>query len=744
MKIYHRLKKGGGNFFVPERCLFFDTETKYVQNDKFVEHDFWFGYMIYIDGRYRDERIISQKDDFWIYIDRLFESDKTPVYCIAHNAFFDFMIVGGFEYVLKYGYHLRKPPITDKGLFIMEIERGNDRVVFLNLGNWFKTSVKELGKTVGIEKFEMPSMSDSFDKWVQYCKRDVEVIEKVFFEFMNFIKMHDLGGLSYTIASQAFNTFLYRFLNTDLYIHANKDVIALERRAYHGGRTEAFYLGQINDAVYVLDVHSMYPSVMRDMLYPVKMIRYYDKSDMSTYIYYRNRDKLIIADVLVETDKPIVPYRHGRLIAPVGKFWTALTSVEIDFLLENGGKIHEWGAMAVYNADRLFSSYVDYFYTLKENSSKQSNKTHYMLYKLFLNSLYGKFGQRTPKWQYAGNYENFHDVDFTTFYDPQTGKRENVRIYAGVIEKSGEAGESFNSFVAIAAFVTAYAWVKLTRYIITAGWGHVYYCDTDSIFCDEEGYQNLLNAGYVGDELGKLGLEYVVNKMIIYGLKDYEVVVDNKTKVKLKGISKDAVMVIPDGAIMSIAGKDVNKFIERCMEHGIVIKQIDGTYVLKNGSISLKENELKIPTFQELSHGLDVYLTEWDINGFAQLQWLSFAGHVRCKRFDKYVNRIVVKKLKREYKKGILTETGWVKPFELNEEQRADEKVNMPEENAKKVREFMQKLRNYANLLTRGKISKDDLPSWAIALIDEYIIGKKMIVVKKLHQFISGDIENGI
>lgn len=727
-RFYHKLEFRN-TFLRPKRIVFFDTETNYQQNGEFIEHEFWFGYLVYREGGYRTEKLLLKKDDFWDFIDFLFIGDKEEVYVVAHNCFFDFMIIGGFASAFSRGFHLVRPPVSDKGLFIALFERGKERVYFLNLGNWFKSSVKELGKTVGLQKLDMPPRDAPFDQWVMYCKRDVEVIEKVFIHFLEFIDKNDLGGLSYTIAAQAFNSYLYRFKKHEIFIHSHEQATELERRAYHGGRTEAFYIGEIKDKVYVLDVHSMYPSIMRDCAVPVKFIKYLEKPRLDDYLYYRSRGYLVIADVLVKTDKPIVPLRGERLIAPVGKFRTALTSVEIDFLFENGGDVLEWYGMSVYIGDVVFKDYVEYFYHYKEQAAKENNKVDYMLYKLFLNSLYGKFGQRSPKWNRVGTTQDLSQVDYKIAIDALTGKKHNIRIYAGVVEQSDDYRESAHSFVAVSAFITAYGWVKITNYIIKAGWENVYYTDTDSIFTNEIGYNRLLKGGYIGDELGMLGLEYIADGMYIYGLKDYQVNINGKRMVKMKGVSKDAVAVIPDNTVIRIFGKDVEKFLARCEEHGLSIKMSDDVYLLEDGIISLSDNDFGIVTFKELSEGLDVHITDIGTTAFAQLQWLSFAGHVRERNLMKYINRIIVKRLRREYKKGIITKEGWVKPFEMNDvdvEQSSEEKLHV------RTYEIFRKFVKYLDKLKSYKKQKD-IPEWVYKLKE---CSNKEEVINKIRDMI--------
>lgn len=669
-KWWHLLKPNHGNSY-PTRFIFFDTETKQVWRGKELEHEFWFGYMIYhdIDKSIRHETAFETQDQFWDFID-LWTQKRKRLVLVAHNAFFDFMSVGGFKRAKDHGWILRTTPIFEKGLFIATFTRGEGKkreyIEFLNLGNWFKMKLSSMGEVLGFEKLEMPSYDDSFDKWIEYCKRDAEIVERMVLKYIEFLQKHDLGKFSKTIASQAFHAYRHRFMKNNIFVHAHEEAIKLERECYHGGRSEAFYIGKINNKVYVMDVHSMYPSVMIDELYPIKFIKYKNKGNLYALRSYMRRGYLVIAEVLVETDKPVVPKKAERLIAPIGRFRTVLTTPEINYLLETGGKILDVYRFSVYEGAKIFSEYVKYFYHLKETAT---NKVDYLFVKLFLNSLYGKFGQRSPKWQKAGTNDDYEKFGVERYYDPSGDKWINMRTYAGIVEVSGDYGESYNSFVAIAAHVTGYSWVKLTRAIAAGGFDNVYYCDTDSIFTNEETYKKFLDIGLVGEELGKFGLEKVADTAEINGVKDYVLHMGDQKQRKLKGVSKASVLVLTKGSEIEISGKDELKAINLLQDYGLEFEYNSGAYHIKksNTTIALVENEFGFPLLSKILKDLDVVIKDIRSPGYAQLQWLSMASHIRKGYTDKYTCQVIVKHLSRKYEKGIITKTGRVKPFVLRE-----------------------------------------------------------------------------
>jgi hypothetical protein len=95
--------------------------------------------------------------------------------------------------------------------------------------------------------------------------------------------------------------------------------------------------------------------------------------------------------------------------------------------------------------------------------------------------------------------------------------------------------ESYDSFPAIAAHVTAYGRAVLWRLMSLAGKGNYYYCDTDSLIVNATGFKRL-RSEMSDTDLGKLKVVETMQRMAIYGLKDYE----TGQKVVTKGIRSNA------------------------------------------------------------------------------------------------------------------------------------------------------------------------------------------------------------
>lgn len=588
---------------LPRFIIAVDTETEPEQIDEKTElHKLKLGWAIFKDRLHNKEEAFYFENvkDFWDWLKSKCKN-KTTLYVFAHNFDYDFQVLNGFKYLTEHlGAKITKF-IVDSNVFIVRARlEGFDglkssycNLEFISTTNYSNYSLKKIGKILGLEKFEIDFKSASKEELKRYCYRDTEIVLRFVEYLLKFIEEHDLGNFQPTIASQAFNAFRHRFMKHKILIHAHPKATELERLSYRGGRTEAFFIGKwTRGTVYKLDVNSMYPFVMKAFEYPVKLVRVlpYTSVDQLKRIM---KQYLVIAKVKVYISVPAIGVKREKLIFPIGVFWAVLTSPELELVMKNG-QILEVKDVAIYEKAKIFEDYVDYFYNLRLKFKEEGNEVMQYFAKIMLNSLYGKFGQRNESFKTIGFTE---DPDFRAerVYDADEGRWRYIRQVGHKIEEKDGYVEGSNSFVAIASFVTAYARCYLWELIEKAGEGNVLYCDTDSLFVTEAGLNNL--KPYLDNkELGKLKVEGVTDKLIIWGAKNYIF----GDEIKRKGIRKDAVQI------------DNNTF-----------EQIQ--------FIKIRSNMLKYH--------------------------LPSAGTIKVR-----------KQLKAEYDKGIITPSGWVEPFVLNED----------------------------------------------------------------------------
>lgn len=556
MRFDHYMKSNKSTEF-PSRILVIDAEswTKDLKKEKegypFKAQTLRLWSAIYVDCRKNQWSEIEYSGktvkEFHDLLDKLMIPGH-KLYVYGHNIAYDYTILKIDTYLSSYNINSR---VINSAFIInarRKINNKNQSIVFLSTTNYFKQSLKELGKIFGIQKqdIDMDNLDKIPDKIVaEYCMNDSRTLTNVLKFYYNFVKEYDLGNFKMTIASQAITAYRHRFMNKDLLIHTNNDILMMEMASYHGGRCEAFVIGK-REKVYKLDVNSMYPYVMKKFKYPTMPVSKKILTNIST-----NRIKqllkdgyYVLADCTVYLNKPLLASKNKKLVFPKGRLNEVITSPEIEFLFKHpdAGRIIAFNKVVVYEQNYIFKEYIDCFYPLKVNSV--DNKPVEAMAKLFLNSLYGKFAQR-------GNGKTDIVID-----EMEKITMLNILNDIGKLSIDGPNGEKFiklgdnlykitgsdeplarDSIPIISSTVTAYARIYLFELMEIAGKGNFYYCDTDSLFVNERGFINLYKNNMIDMvELGKIKLEGF-NNLEVIGAKSYQF----GDEIKQKGIKKKAI-----------------------------------------------------------------------------------------------------------------------------------------------------------------------------------------------------------
>jgi len=532
----HILKSSNGNR-LPQRFIFFDCETEQIDDEGTQQLKLIVACLWIIDNKTGIESLewVSYKKStaFYNWFKSKLVTQRTTRIMSA-NVWFDFRVSGLYKYMKKDKWKCVSS--FNKGhTLIFKFIKGNHRVDFVNVQNYFNVPVKVIGESFGLPKLEIDFKVVTDSELLVYCKRDVEIIYTAIRKLYLFLLQNRLGSFPYTLPAVAYSIFTYRFMHKQIFVHVDEEILALERSAYFGGRCECFEIGKLGKGKYYkVDINSMYPYVMKENEYPIKHIK--TGVNISGRVLVKAaRQYCYVAKCLVDTDKPIYAYRKDKkLIFPVGRFITYLTTPSLLYGIEHG-HVKEVLEVACYRKANIFYDYVDYFYNKRLEFRSEKNPAFAYMCKLLLNSLYGKFGQKTSKLIHSGTNGKVEDVR-RLIIDAQTHKTSIHQVFFGcetIIEQGEEEGG--NSFPAISAHVTDYARLYLWKLIEAADIKNCFYCDTDSLIVNEKGYKNLA-ALFDLDRLGWLKTEEVSDNVIIRGAKNYTF----GKRTKIKGIPSKA------------------------------------------------------------------------------------------------------------------------------------------------------------------------------------------------------------
>ena len=220
----------------------------------------------------------------------------------------------------------------------------------------------------------------------EYNYRDCEVLWLALSRLQDMLR--SLGGeLGPTAASCALRLFQRRFLKSD--IPTDKGVNTRAREAYNASRVEVFrkYAGP---GVTFFDVCSSFPWSMTQS-FPGRTIgrerRWHEDDDLALV-----RAKVTVPPMYV----PPLAYRapDHHLYHPTGTWEATFTGVDLQALLETGGRIEKVKWCRRFEPRTDLRDYVLTIYDMRKNETDEFLRDNY---KLLLNSLYGKFGEREEK-----------------------------------------------------------------------------------------------------------------------------------------------------------------------------------------------------------------------------------------------------------------------------------------------------------------------------------------------------------
>lgn len=486
-----------------------DVETKKLEP---TPENFLFC-VLYTENYYK---VFYSIDEFKKELNKKYIKKNTFIY--SHNAEFDLTSIFG---------NIKKNLDTKavfNGKFICAKYK---KVIFADSYNILPTSVKKLGELLNLYKLDNEEILNELkngiisENAIKYCIRDCEIIYK---SLNNIFK--NTGKTFLTIASLSIYLFRSKFLKNNIYY--NPELCEYFRKSYYGGRNEIFKFNN-NEKLHVYDINSLYPFVMKNIYFPdFNKLTYEENISLEKFIYLINRYEGMAYLKLFHKENyfGFIPKKENQLLFPNGYFETHVNFNELRFALENNViKIIKVNYV-IYGkkVKSIFTEFIDYYYNIRKNEKNEFMKFYY---KILLNSLYGKFG---IKKKYSEEYVS--DISKLNDFGNEIKLFNEKRLDAYVL-KENSLSNSIYSIPLISSYITSEGRIFLLKSLLNNE-KNVYYCDTDSIFINENEKFN----GNIGNNLGEFKKE---NKIILklLGLKHYIYLDENNNINELiKGVNK--------------------------------------------------------------------------------------------------------------------------------------------------------------------------------------------------------------
>lgn len=325
---------------------------------------------------------------------------------------------------------------------------------------------------------------------------------------------------------------------------------------YFGGRVEVFEPGVHDLPIKVWDINSAYPKAMTAKHPYGTVARKLDKLPTEPEVIGR-------CFLEIETNSMgAFPFQDkDGLKFPADGLVRNFKVTGWEYLAaRDTGTLGPAKILTIYLFDDVidFQGYVSHFYDLKKASDPAS--PDYVFAKLFLNSLYGKFGQD------CRDFKEFYLVEQKKTMEKEVEMEAKFQDFVSdwslLAKPISEERKKFYN-VAVAASITGYVRAFLWRSICSAT--KPFYCDTDCIHA-------LAFDGKVGPELGEWKLEFEATMGGYAGKKLYALFNETKTKSASKGarLTPNEVLRVAQGETIaykqdapSMSMRSGVKFIER-------------------------------------------------------------------------------------------------------------------------------------------------------------------------------------
>ena len=517
----------------------FETST-WLSDESFV----W-AWAICEIGNVDNLRIGNSIDTFM----KLVEKENNPI-ILFHNLKFDgefilyWLMKNGFEYTEKKERKDRtfSTLISDMGLFYeievyFEVDKKTRKVTFQDSMKIINQSVDSIAKT-----FKLPESKLKIDynkprerghiltkEEEEYIKHDVIIVAK------GLEYLYTMGLTRMTAGSNALSEYKeiitkkqFEKIYHKLSYEADKDL----RQAYKGGFT---YLNPIYASVdvgagEVLDVNSLYPSVMYNSLLPFGEPCFYEGNYKMDKAYPLYIQRITCSFRLKDGKIPTIQIKHRQFLD--NEYLTSsngdivaltLTNVDLKLFLEQyevEDLVYEcgWKFKAIHG---LFKNYIDKWIGIKNEATISGNKGMRQVAKIMLNSLYGKFATGMD----VRSKIPYLEDDIVKYQITEPERRDGVYLPMG-------------------AFITAYAREKTIRtsqaiktYSLEK-YGKDLYCysDTDSIHTLLP-IEELKQFCEIDDvELGKWKHESHFTKARFVRQKTYLEEIDGEMKITCAGL----------------------------------------------------------------------------------------------------------------------------------------------------------------------------------------------------------------
>lgn len=454
-------------------------------------------------------------------------------WCFAHNAGFDLTVTSLPMVLAGWGWEPQFVNIGEETcVFVMKSDAG--KLVITDTWSWLRCGLQTAAADVGMRKVKLPEEDDSLAAWHHRCKHDVQILDALLADLLDWWDGQGLGGFAVTGASCGWRSLRAHIAPKSILVGPEYPRTDLERGAIYGGRKEVWQVGRTKGKwVEDWDLSTAHLTTVAKHLLPVMPTRATSFSPPPSP-YAAPYGMGAVCRVKITTRVPVAPLRVADDVWwPVGEFITTLTTPELQEVIKHADRVEVLDAQWYMLGDAM-QAWGSWCLDLQAQPDSEVPRVVKRVAKGWGRAVPGRFALRASKLIREGPATHLGWA-LETGNDLDTGDKIETITYAGTARTYRKDQDGSDISPVVLAFVEGYVRAAMARTLHDRPPCNLLQCNTD-------GWWEVRTSRTASDAAGSVPAPYrAVRKatsrdVTVYGPNH----TDSKGDRRLAGVPKDA------------------------------------------------------------------------------------------------------------------------------------------------------------------------------------------------------------
>ncbi|WP_343576698.1 hypothetical protein [Mycobacterium sp.] len=478
---------------IPRRYVFLDTEAVIERGDG-GEIQRW---------RCGATAVVRWKDKARTWTDPVIDDHDTPeqlwaavcdqarrdlrVVVAAHNLAYDLRIARGLEILPAAGWQVHRPTVVGDHVSL-ELRRDGQVIVLVDTVSVFPTPLARIADLLGVPRPDLPDDDAGPDEWTARCRADVQILAAAYMSLIRRLDDGDLGGWARSGAGIGWHHLLRRHLTDQVLVHRIPAVVDAEVAGMYSGRAEVWRWGPQTAGPYVeWDYRMAYAHVAATTPLPAVYLGEVVGVGMGTLRRPPTTSRWLVRATVTQT-VPVLPVADQVGVCwPVGEISGWWWEVELAAAEAAGARIVVHHAHR-YRAALWLEGFARACIDAQDCGTDPDSRLWALVTKHWARAVPGRTAMRYSDWREEGDAW-VSGVSWMPMVDVDSGGRGRALMLGGRRWEAWEERWADSSVPQALSAIMASSRVRLWDAMVTAGFDHLVYVDTDCVIVDPAGDQ---------------------------------------------------------------------------------------------------------------------------------------------------------------------------------------------------------------------------------------------------------------